>query len=58
VTFGEINITAHNQCTHCLIVRPSGVPSRTVADGNTIAVSRDDPTYCVPFDKVMADFGG
>jgi hypothetical protein len=58
VTFGEINVTTSNQCTHCLIVRPSGAPNRTVADGNIVVVTRNDPNYCAPFDKVMADFGG
>ena len=56
ISIGGLNITAHNEGTHCFLVRPSA-PSDRVVDGPNIVVSTlANKGYCDRFSRVLENF--
>jgi hypothetical protein len=53
ITLGGINVTAHNEATHCLLVWPPA-PSPRVVDGPNIVVAEIlDPRSCAQFAAIF-----
>jgi len=57
ITLGGTNVTAHNEATHCLVVRPSPPSDRVIDGPNIIVVTGADRAYCQRFATVFGDFG-
>jgi hypothetical protein len=59
ITLGTINVTAHNEATHCLVVRPKAVPGENrVIDGpNIVTVTGPQRAKCQAFETSFGDFG-
>jgi hypothetical protein len=59
ITLATLNITAHNEATHCLVVRPKPVANDTRAiDGpNLVMVTGDLRKQCDAFEAAFGDFG-
>ena len=55
-TFGLVNMTTHNQTTHCLL-RLALTPALLVGDRNTVLIDPGGTSRCEPFSQVKRDFG-
>jgi hypothetical protein len=56
VTLGIVmNLTAHNQSTHCLLIRP--IPPPTIDQPNMVLVALSNPEQCGFTGRVLANFG-
>jgi hypothetical protein len=56
VTLGIVmNLTAHNQSTHCLVIRP--IPPPTVDQPNMVLVALKSPEPCSFTRRILPDFG-
>jgi len=47
-TFGFLNMTTHNQTTHCLL-RQAFTPALLIGDRNTVLIDPAGTAYCKPF---------
>ncbi|HSV62376.1 MAG TPA: hypothetical protein VLH83_03450, partial [Chthoniobacterales bacterium] len=56
VTLGVMNMTAHNQTTHCLLSRAFR-PAALVGGPNTVLIDQFSKRYCEHFAHVKKDFG-
>jgi Family of unknown function (DUF6519)/Right handed beta helix region len=57
ITFGLVNMTVHNQTTHCLLRRAS-TPACLIGDPNTVMIDPNGKGRCTPYSQVKSDFGG
>jgi hypothetical protein len=56
VTFGLMNTTAHNQATHCLLMR-AFLPAYLVAAPNTVLIDPAGTGRCEAYARVQSNFG-
>jgi len=57
ITLGGTNVTAHNEATHCLVVRPIPLTGRTIDGPNIVVVTGAERQYCLRFEAAFGDFG-
>jgi hypothetical protein len=59
ITLGQINVTAHNEATHCLVVRPKPVAgqSRSIDGPNIVTLTGTQLAQCQAFETAFGDFG-
>jgi len=57
VTHGLMNMTTHNQATHCLLIRGWTGTGLVVNKPNTILISAIQPAFCESFAEVLRTFG-
>ncbi|OAN36788.1 DUF6519 domain-containing protein [Mycolicibacterium iranicum] len=56
ISVGAVNVTAHNEGTHCFVVRPPAPSDRVVDGPNIVVASMVQRDYCDRFARILHDF--